>query len=367
MPERILTDLPLEIFWLIVENLECEKDINAVSQVNRGLYNLLNPYLYCINVDNSYNPAIAWGAYHGQEATVRKSIEQGAQTWFTFDEGYSPEPITLAALRGHANIIKLLLDYGADPMYSWENNDDGTESWFIMDWEYFELSSIRDWPPWTAALATDHAEALQVLIEKIGFVPRPRDFFNASKEGCFETLKVLVRACPEWADLAQSNYSTILGLAINASWHNLDIARFLVGSGSPVNHIDANQHTPLAMAADTGNIETVQFLLDRGADPDPDSTPLWPLRFAAERGHVEVSELLLENIDVQSKITGGVYHQFWLLYSAAACGCEKLVRACLDAGCNANGRLYVECCSFSVDATNRSSDGGLCGHPSSWE
>ncbi|KAJ5957109.1 hypothetical protein N7501_011388 [Penicillium viridicatum] len=27
------------------------------------------------------------------------------------------------------------------------------------------------------------------------------------------------------------------------------------------------------MAADTGNIETVRFLLDRGADPDP-TTPL---------------------------------------------------------------------------------------------
>ncbi|KAJ5979093.1 hypothetical protein N7501_002435 [Penicillium viridicatum] len=75
MPERILTDLPREIFWLIVKNLECEKDINAVTQVNRGLYNLLNPYLYRINVDYRYNPAIAWGAYHGQEATVRKALK----------------------------------------------------------------------------------------------------------------------------------------------------------------------------------------------------------------------------------------------------------------------------------------------------
>ena len=118
-------------------------------------------------------------------------------------------------------------------MYSWENHDDGTESWFIMDWEHFELYSILDWPPWTAALACDHTEVLQVLIEKNIFVPRAWDFFNASGEGCFETLKVLVRACPEWAEHAQSEYSTILGLAISASWHNLDIAHFLVNSGFP--------------------------------------------------------------------------------------------------------------------------------------
>lgn len=59
MSERILTDLPLEIFWLIVENLECEEDVNALSQVNRGLYNLLNPYLYRINIDSIYKSAIS--------------------------------------------------------------------------------------------------------------------------------------------------------------------------------------------------------------------------------------------------------------------------------------------------------------------
>lgn len=175
------------------------------------------------------------------------------------------------------------------------------QSWFIMDWEHFELYSILDWPPWTAALACDQAEVLQVLVERNAFVPRAWDLFNASGEGCFETLKVLVRAIPQWTELAQSEYPTILGLAINASWHNLDIARFLVDSGSPINYIDTNQHTPLAMAANIGNIETVRFLLDRGADPDPE-TPLWPLRFAAEKGHVEVAELLLEKIDVQAKL-----------------------------------------------------------------
>ncbi|CRL25595.1 Ankyrin repeat-containing domain [Penicillium camemberti] len=265
MSERILTDLPLEIFLPVVKNLGCEKDINALSQVNRG-------------------------AYNGQEPTVRNALEQGAWAWFSWDHTL-PKPITLAALRGHANIVKLLLDHGVNSMYSWENHDDGTESWFIMDWEHFELYSILDWPPWTAALACDHTEVLQVLIEKNIFVPRAWDFFNASGEGCFETLKVLVRACPEWAEHAQSEYSTILGLAISASWHNLDIAHFL----------------------------TVRFLLDRGADPDP-ATPLWPLRVAAEKGHVKVAELLLENIDIQSKITGGEDDRFWLLYSTAACG-----------------------------------------------
>lgn len=229
--------------------------------MNRGLYNLLSLYLYRINIDSIYKSAISWGAYDGQEPTVRKALEQGARARLTWDYTL-PEPITLAALRGYANIVKLLLDHGVKPKYSWENDEDGTESWFIMDWEHFELYSILDWPPWTAALACDHAEVLKVLIEQNAFVPRAWDLFNASGEGCFETLKVLVGAIPQWAELAQSEYPTILGLAINASWDNLDIARFLVDSGSPINYIDTNQDTPLAMAANIGNIETVRFLLE---------------------------------------------------------------------------------------------------------
>lgn len=77
MSSRTLTDLPFETLWLIVKSLEsCERDINVLAQVNRDLYALLNPYLYRLNVHNSSNPAIAWGAYHGQEATVRKALEQ---------------------------------------------------------------------------------------------------------------------------------------------------------------------------------------------------------------------------------------------------------------------------------------------------
>ena len=57
-------------------------------------------------------------------------------------------------------------------------------------------------------LACDHAEVVQALVEKNGFVPRAWDLFKASGEGYVETLKVLLRACLEWADLVQSEYGS---------------------------------------------------------------------------------------------------------------------------------------------------------------
>ncbi|KAJ5165351.1 uncharacterized protein N7500_007181 [Penicillium coprophilum] len=130
---------------------------------------------------------------------------------------------------------------------------------------------MRDWPPWTAAFATGHGDVLQVLIEEGEFVPRARDLFNTAIDGDFETLKILVRGCRRSIDLADPESTAVLGIAIYASSDNLDIARFLIDSGSPVNCMDNDQHTSLAYAADSGNIETVKLLLGHGADPDPET------------------------------------------------------------------------------------------------
>ncbi|KAF3008382.1 hypothetical protein E8E15_002054 [Penicillium rubens] len=317
MSSQILTDLPFETFWLILKSLNsCGRDINALAQVNRNLYALLNPYLYRLSVHIPPNPAIAWGAYHGREATVREFLEQGSWKGSTFGAGKSPEPITLAALAGHANTVELLLNHGAQPMKRWDWNDNGTKQTGVTDWNYTESDPIRDWPPWTAALVRDRAEVLQVLIDDAGFVQR---FFNFFK------------LLPNGYGYFNTPLKALRPSTIDDSFGNLEIVRFLVDSGSPVNDPDLWGHTPLVYAADAGNVETVQLLLNRGADPDP-GIP-WPLRLAAEKRHVKAAELLLERIDVRRKITSGD-DQLWLLYSAATCGFVKIVPACLDAGGN---------------------------------
>jgi hypothetical protein len=45
-----LLDLANELLHCISENLELERDINAIAQTNRRLYRLLNNYLYRYNV-----------------------------------------------------------------------------------------------------------------------------------------------------------------------------------------------------------------------------------------------------------------------------------------------------------------------------
>jgi hypothetical protein len=102
------------------------------------------------------------------------------------------------------------------------------------------------------------------LIDDAGFVPRFFDFFKLLPYGDgyfdtiegFETFKVLVRGCPKWEYHVKHKYAGLLRFAIHDSFGNLEIVRFLVDSGSPVNDQDLWGHTPLAYAADAGNVET---------------------------------------------------------------------------------------------------------------
>ncbi|CAG5179642.1 uncharacterized protein ALTATR162_LOCUS9388 [Alternaria atra] len=108
-----LLDLPNELLRDISEYLESERDINAVAQANRPLYGLLNSYLYRYNVQQSGSSALLWAARHDQEATAQKSLREKANIQATNDDD-DEAPLLLAAENGHKQVVKLLVDKGAD-------------------------------------------------------------------------------------------------------------------------------------------------------------------------------------------------------------------------------------------------------------
>ncbi|CAG5158196.1 uncharacterized protein ALTATR162_LOCUS5032 [Alternaria atra] len=108
-----LLDLPNELLRDISEYLGSERDINAVAGANRRLYRLLDSYLYRYNVQQSGRSALLWAARHGQEATVQKSLRENANIQATNDDD-DTAPLLLAAENGHKQVVKLLLDKGAE-------------------------------------------------------------------------------------------------------------------------------------------------------------------------------------------------------------------------------------------------------------
>jgi ankyrin repeat protein len=107
-----LLDLANELLQFIAENLELERDINAFTQTNRRLYNLLNTYLYSNNVRQFRSLALLWTARYGHEAVVKLLLEKGAE--LEAKDNYGQTPLLWAAENGHEAVVKLLLEKNAE-------------------------------------------------------------------------------------------------------------------------------------------------------------------------------------------------------------------------------------------------------------
>ena len=119
-----LLRLANELLLCILKHLELEGDINAFSQTNRRLHNLLNTYLYRHNVQRLGGSGLRWAARYEEEATARKFLEVGAdiqksgQSLHLTDDEYGHEedrtPLSWAAENGNEIMVKLLLEKGAE-------------------------------------------------------------------------------------------------------------------------------------------------------------------------------------------------------------------------------------------------------------
>src|SRR5204862_3383637 len=104
-----LLDISNELLLCISENLESERDINALTRTNRHLYSLLNAYLYRRNVQKFGSSALLWAAAVGQELTAQRLLREGANIQATGDNaiGWRVTPLFLAVKNSHEAVVKL--------------------------------------------------------------------------------------------------------------------------------------------------------------------------------------------------------------------------------------------------------------------
>ncbi|CAI4215934.1 unnamed protein product [Parascedosporium putredinis] len=88
---------------------------------------------------------------------------------------------------------------------------------------------------------------------------------------------------------------------------NVDCVQVLLDKGVAPDTPDKKRRTPLSWAAEHGNVDCVQVLLDKGVAPDtPDEKCRTPLSWAAEKGQVGVIGVLLCLGERRPKRDGGL-------------------------------------------------------------
>jgi hypothetical protein len=143
-----LLKLPNEILMQIVDYLQTQREINAVTHINRRFHSVFNDFLYRENI-RSGSSALFWAANRGQESTARTIVHLGADINMPLQEPVShpgetirySTAIHIAAKKGHLAVVKVLVDAGAN----------------------LEARDHRGWTPLFVALASGHEKIARTI------------------------------------------------------------------------------------------------------------------------------------------------------------------------------------------------------------
>ena len=231
----------------------------------------------------------------GDVARVRELLRQDPSlaNKVGVHEGYylgAGAPLSNAAAAGRMDIVRLLLDHGADPNLPEEQIAPKGKALY-------------------SAVYHGHYDIAKLLLER-GAFPNPPvessgDALWVSREWRpdtrIEQLLLSYGAEPtkshsgeDWPEETH-NWLHISALHQAARKGDIGEAKKLLEAGADLTARDEHlQSTPLAWAAKFGQLEMVKFLLARGAPKSLPDDPAWatPLSWAIKRGHEEVAGLL---------------------------------------------------------------------------
>ena len=256
-------------------------------------------------------------------------------------------PLALACANGNAEMIRLLLDAGADP----NSVDPAGETALMMAARIGNLDAVKvlldrgavldardrefEQTALMVAVRENHPEVVRLFVERhadvnartrtgrapawvlpnsvpgfghgIGIVrgglPERGSRYlipggltpllYAARDGRLESARILVAA---GADVKQTDPNGITPLLMAITNNHMDVARFLIDRGSDVNAVDWYGRTPLWAAVETRNMDVdnaepfengvdreagarlIQYLLDKGADPNTRTKETPPIR-----------------------------------------------------------------------------------------
>jgi ankyrin repeat protein len=351
-----LLHLPNEMLIEIARSLWEENDLNAFVRVNRHLYTLLSAYLYAHNLRrfeddeiDTGSAALIWAIiHHGPEATYKLALDAERNSSPSSDIRPSDCALKLALVLERVDALTLLFEnrdyHDVDKQAILKAARIGNVDVFrtMIESGFFEPSYAdeRGMTSLMEAAIRGHADIARYLLgfEEVdlnarwdgGFTP----LYMAVEDGHVEIIKMLVATGKVDVSAENAYGVTVLSKAVRAN--QPECVRALLEDDSLDPNAGAiDMMSPLQDAAFWGELETVNLLLEGGADPNFAPTGTTALSIAAKEGHQDVVDTLL---GVQGILIDSQPHftQSWLL-DAVIRGRVSLVETLLaQPGINAN-------------------------------
>jgi ankyrin repeat protein/L-ascorbate metabolism protein UlaG (beta-lactamase superfamily) len=259
-------------------------------------------------------------------------------------------PLLLAAWHGHSDLIRFLLDKGAD--LSARNEREGTAVHYAALFGHQEVLDVlaaegaaidaRDdggFTPMTWACYAGNTDLVKRLLSlgadlENRSVSGMTHMHAAAYGGHADVIELLVESgltCNPGRD--EPGNTPLFGALLR---EHSDAARVLIERGADLHAVRSDSSTALHLAAERGLGDVVALLVEKGADVDVRNTEgKTPLMAASQSGQPEVAELLLrKGADPNASVNDGRT----ALHEAARSGLPDLVNALLSHGANANAR-----------------------------
>ncbi len=232
--------------------------------------------------------ALAAAAKHGHYDTLKVLMAAKANVNASDRSGFSP--LMHAVVNRHTDIVIILLEGNADLSLVDKKHGRTALKWAYANKnpDYDLIQYLRT--PWTATPKLIQASEALLKAAEMGDLP---------------ALKAAIKA-GAYVDAENKHGDTAIHFAAKSG--QIEMTRFLIASRANVNKNEdsqgnTGQYTPLMEAVRSGSIETVQLLLEAGADPNQGqyeregSTPLFCAVGGCAPGNdpnIEIVKILLK-------------------------------------------------------------------------
>jgi len=185
-------------------------------------------------------------------------------------------PLHAASYKGHIDVVRVLLDHGAN----------------------VNMTDKKNKTPLNLAFSGGHLEIMRMLLEHGADVDVPDRAYGlishvASQYGQVEVVHLLLR---HNANVNAPGYMNWTPLHSASDTGHAKVVQLLLDHGADINAQSKAHNTPLRNAVKNGHLKVVRLLLEHGADVnirgDNDRAPY---QLAESRGLTEIAQLLLEH------------------------------------------------------------------------